>query len=185
MIQVNPAPRWLVAARRLHALKISAGVACSCRMVTDHAEASRKLAAVERCYGVRLPPTYREFLLQYDGWPTVFRDASLSSCAQLLSPVVRHRAEIALDRAHVPFPTRTGSRGRWRQDDVIPIGVSDSANMLIALDANSVDACGEMDTLMWVADIGVRLPSFTDMLLFLTELVSGEMMRRLHGAFAA
>jgi hypothetical protein len=164
-------PSWLGAARRLHELKTKAGEPCACRPTFHAHELLSRLAGIEQCYQLKLPPSYREFLLRYDGWPFVFRGASLLSCDQLLNPGLIHSAEVVLERANTPVPAVVTQSGlSWRDDALMPIGMDDSGEILFALDASTAKCTGEMDMLVWIAELGIRLSSFGELFDLLCDL---------------
>ncbi len=179
-------PSWMAAARSLHALKIDAGETCACRTTRNAQELVHKLATIELCYGCKLPPSYREFMLRYDGWSCVLRDASLLSVEQMRNPGLVHLAETAIERANTPVPgaVSTGTSS-WRDDNLIPIGLDGRGEILLALDASSVQADGEMDLLVWIAELGIRLPSFGELFGFLCELLEHRIQRNVLSTFAA
>jgi hypothetical protein len=164
--------RWLKPARQLHHIKTSSGEPCTCRTTIDTLAVAARVQSVERCYGVALPPSYKEFLLRYDGWTNVFRGASLLSTTQLLNPAWHHRAEIALDRAAAAhLPGRLASaRNSWRDDNLIPIGLDPSGSIVLVLDAGSANTHGEMESVAWISELGLRVPSFADLLDLFCEL---------------
>ncbi|MBI5535880.1 MAG: SMI1/KNR4 family protein [Deltaproteobacteria bacterium] len=164
--------RWLKPARQLHHIKVTAGEPCSCRTTIDTTAVAARVQSVERCYGVTLPPSYREFLLRYDGWANVFRGAALLSTAQLLNPAWHHRAEIALERAasaHLPG-RHDSTRNSWGDDNLIPIGLDSSGSIVLVLDATSTNTWGEMEAVAWISELGLRVPSFADLLDLFCEL---------------
>jgi len=164
--------RWLKPARLLHHIKTTSGEPCACRTTIDSLAVSERVASVEQCYSVALPPSYREFLLRYDGWNNVFRNACLMSTAQLLNPAWHHRAEVALQRAaaaHLPG-RHTSTRGPWHDDNLIPIGLDPAGSIVFVLDAGSIDSYGEMQAVAWISELGIRIPSFADLIELFCEL---------------
>jgi hypothetical protein len=174
-------PAWARNARRLHGLKLAAREGCSCRLVPPGAGGlAERLDAVERRWGLVLPPSYREFLAVYDGWPSVYRGASLLSCEELLDPSLPIQAESVIEVANTPVPGLAPARAAWREDRLVPIGIDPSLDTLFVLDASSVRADGEMDAVAWISELGVRVPSFADLLDLVCELTEARM-----GRFAA
>lgn len=172
--------RWLSSARNLHHLKMSCGERCSCRTTIDTMAVAKRVAAVERCYGVALPPSYREFLLRYDGWQHAFRRTSLLSTEQLLNPSWLHRAEIVLDRIAVPSVRRArasdlGMRATdpaVSEENLIAFGLDDAGSTVFVFDANTCDESGEMEVLAWFSGLGIRVPSFPWLLDMLCDLTT-------------
>jgi hypothetical protein len=166
--------RWLQPARLLHHIKLSAGEPCGCRTTVDAPVVAARVQSLERCYGVRLPPSYREFMLRYDGWPNVFRGASLLSTAQMHNPSWHHRAQMAIDRASpAHLPARHGRvRAQLLDDNLIPIGLDPAGSIVFLLDAETVESDGEMGAVAWISELGVRVPSFSDLLELFCELTT-------------
>lgn len=164
--------RWLSSARTLHHLKMSSGEGCSCRTTMDSIAVAKRVAAVERCYGVALPPSYREFLLRYDGWHHAFRRASLLSTEQLLNPSWLHRAEIVLDRVALPAVRRERGLQQACEDNLIPFGLDDTGSIVFVFDANKRDDDGELEVMAWFSGLGMRVPSFAWLLDMLCDLTS-------------
>ena len=167
--------RWLSSARNLHHLKMSSGEGCSCRTTIDTMAVAKRVAAVERCYGVALPPSYREFLLRYDGWHHAFHRASLLSTEQLLNPSWLHRAEIVLDRMAVPSVRRArASELGTNEENLIPFGLDDTGSTVFVFDANAADESGELEVMAWFSGLGIRVPSFPWLLDMLCDLTSSR-----------
>ena len=162
--------RWLHAARLLHHLKASTGEPCACRTTMDTPAIATRLRSVEHCWGVSLPPSYRQFLLRYDGWPNVFRGASLLSTTQLLDPSWHHRAQTAIDRASAAhLPARHG-RVETLDDSLIPIGLDSAGSIVFVLDMATADSAGETGAVAWISGLGIRVPSFAELLELIGEL---------------
>lgn len=139
---------------------------------------------MEHCFGVALPPSYREFLLRYDGWADVFRKAALMSTTQLLNPAWHHRAELALQRAaaaHLPG-RHASTRAGLHDDNLIPIGLDPQGSIVFVLDAGAIDTYGEMQAVAWISELGIRVPSFADLLELFCEL-SGKTVQPAADAF--
>ncbi len=171
--------RWLSAARTLHHIKVTSSEGCACRTTVDTVAVAKRVAAIEKCCGIALPPSYREFMLRYDGWSRVFGRASLLSTEQLLSPSWHHRAEIVMDRVaggHMPPAGKhhPNSASSWRNDNLIPFGLDDTGSVLFVFDADKVDESGEFEVLAWFSGLGVRVPSFPWLLDMLCDLSSSR-----------
>lgn len=168
---------WRDAARRLQTI-------VSCRASTvGTAELQRRIACIEHGYGVRLPPAYAEFLTAYDGWPRVFRGASLLSTTQLLDPGISHKSGVAL--AQLQLPGDGGSDdGPARDSELVPIGMDDDASIVMALDPSTERLDGEMDVVVWISGLGMRFDSFADLMDWLGDLADAERPSRSQ-AFAA
>jgi hypothetical protein len=159
---------WREAARRLQAI-----VSFRTSNVGT-AELQRRVACIEHAYCVRLPLSYAEFLLAYDGLPRVFHGASLLSTAQLLDPSTAHKADHALAQIQLPGDDPTGSANLPRNDDLVPVGMDDDATIIMALDPSTERVDGEMDIVVWISGLGVRLESFAALLDWLADLLEAE-----------
>lgn len=169
---------WRDAARRLQTV-------VSCRNSSAGiAELQRRIACIEHAYGVRLPPSYTEFLLTYDGWPRVFRRASLLSTSELLDPAVSHQAAMALAHLQLPGEPSAMADSLAREEDFVPIGLDDDASIVVAIDPSTERLDGEMDVLLWISGLGMRLESFAELLEWLYDLSDADRPAASH-AFAA
>ncbi len=157
---------WRVAARKLHAMVPARSPS------VGPGELGQSVVNIELFYGMHLPPSYREFLVSHDGWPHVFRGASLLSTAQMLDAATARRAAGALAKLDLPGDATTMAAELEREDDLLPIGLDDTAGVLIAIDPSTERMDGEMDVIVWIAGLGVRLQSFAELLTWLGELVA-------------
>ncbi len=159
---------WRDAARRLQTI-------VSCRTTNvGSGELQRRLACIGHSYGVRLPPSYAEFLIAYDGWPRVFRGASLLSTTQMLDPAVLHKAGMALAQLQLPGEPSGLADRLEREEDLVPIGMDEEATVVMALDPSTERLDGEMDVLLWVSGLGMRLESFAELLEWLGDLAGSD-----------
>lgn len=159
---------WRDAARRLQTI-------VSCRTTNvGTGELQRRLACIAHGYGVRLPPSYAEFLMAYDGWPRVFRGASLLSTAQMLDPAVLHKAGMALAQLQLPGESSSLPETLEREEDLVPIGMDDDATIVMAIDPSTERLDGEMDVVVWISGLGMRLESFAELIEWLGDLSGGE-----------
>jgi len=159
---------WREAARRLQAI-------VSCRATpVGAAELQRRIASIELGYKVRLPPSYKEFLALYDGWPRVFRGASLLATAQLLDPAIVYKADTALAQQLLNGAASGQAPGQQRACELVPIGLDDNATIVVAIDPTTERLDGEMDVVVWISGLGMRLESFAELLEWLADLLEAS-----------
>jgi hypothetical protein len=135
-------------------------------------EMTRHFAFIEASRGFRLPPSYKEFLSEFDGCHQLFRGAALFSVAQLLDPTHANAADDAIEDLNTPIPSFvTPVQPHWRRDGLICIGLDAAGDVVFVLDPASVRDDGEMDVVAWFSGLGVRLPSFMHLLDFIGDLM--------------
>jgi len=66
--------------------------------------ALRAISAVERRIRRRLPPSYRAFLHQHDGWPLFFEGASLLGTRELSKPGYAELSRATFAAYETPIP---------------------------------------------------------------------------------
>jgi hypothetical protein len=134
------------------------------------------LRATEQRLGRPLPPSYRAFLAECDGWPRFFEGASLLGTANLGLRLYGDLVSAVFEAAETPVPD-LGPPPRWRQKRpiLIPFGVDLGAATLFAFNPTVVSPAGEYEVICWVNEIGVRRESFEDFLTMVLELCEYEL----------
>jgi hypothetical protein len=138
--------------------------------------ASREaVASAERRVGRPLPPSYRAFLRDHDGWPRFFEGASLLGTASLGKRSYEALAQAACEAAETPVPdVGPPSRFRASTQTLIPFGIDMQATTLFAFNPKVVGPDGEYQVIAWINEIGVRRDSFVDFLELVLELSEAE-----------
>lgn len=133
------------------------------------------IAAAEARIGRRLPNSYREFLLEQDGFPRFFEGATLLGTANLGRRLYEDLMHAAFEAAETPVPDvgPVSMRPPARRV-LIPFGVDLQATTLFAFNPTVVRADGEFEVIAWVNEIGVRRDSFEDFLELILELYQAE-----------
>lgn len=140
-----------------------------------HPGASRvAIDAAEARVGHTLPPSYREFLALYDGWPRCFDGASLLGTATLGLREYEDAARATLSSTQAAVlgaPSRVVPRER----SLLAFGADMALTTLFAFDLRIRDGEGECAVVAWIGEIGVRRESFTSFLELLVELAESEL----------
>ncbi len=148
-------------------------------LVPNPAAAARAIAAAEQRLGRPLPPSYRAFLTQHDGWPRFFEGASLLGTANLGKRCYEEAARATFDAAETPVAD-LAPPSRFRPRVLIPFGIDLQATTLFAFNPAVADADGEFEVIAWVNEIGLRRGSFEDFLEMVAELCESELYARRH-----
>jgi hypothetical protein len=140
----------------------------------------------ERRIGRELPPSYRAFLLQHDGWFGFFDGATLLGTKDLGKASYADLAQAAFEAAETPVPDGGApwSRVGGRPGDMIPFGIDPSGTTLFTFDPTTTDANGEMGVVAWIHEIGIRSTGFPEFLETILELCEADlaMLRALRKA---
>jgi hypothetical protein len=143
-------------------------------LVPNPGASSRAIAAVEERIGHRLPPSYREFLAQHDGWPRFFEGATLLGTANLGKRMYEDIARAAFEAAETPVP-HLAPPSRAARTPIVPFGIDLQGTTLFAFNPTVTRADGECEVVAWVNEIGVRRDSFADFLEFVIEMCEAEL----------
>lgn len=146
-------------------------------LVPNPPASSVAIAAAEARMGHELPPGYRAFLAQHDGWPRFFEGATLLGTANLGKRCYEDAARATFDAAETPV-VDLAPPSRLRPRVLIPFGIDLQATTLFAFNPAVVDADGEFEVIAWVNEIGLRRASFEDFLLMVAELCESEIYAR-------
>jgi len=132
------------------------------------------IAAVEERIGHRLPPSYRQFLAQHDGWPRFFEGATLLGTANLGKRMYEDLARAVFEAAETPVP-HLAPPSRAERAPIVPFGIDLQGTTLFAFNPNVRRADGECEVVAWVNEIGVRRESFSGFLEFVAEMCESEL----------
>jgi len=139
----------------------------------------RAISAAERKMCRRLPPSYRAFLRQHDGWPMFFHGASLLGTRDLPKASHASKTREAFESYETPIPEiGPPARPEGRPDAMIPFGIDPKASIIFAFNPAVVRPDGEMEVIMWVNELGERCESFHDFLTTVLEMLSDELLER-------
>jgi hypothetical protein len=119
------------------------------------------IAAAERRLGRALPPSYRELLACHDGVPGFYQGASLLSTRHFARGTYLELCRIVID---VP--------------GLVPFGVDPAGETLFAWDPSEARDDGEMGVIVWMNEIGERLPDFPSFLELVRDMLGAEIADR-------
>jgi hypothetical protein len=144
-----------------------------------HGAARRAITATERRIRRRLPPSYRAFLSEHDGWPLFFHGASLLGTHDLAKAHYNELSRAAFDAYETPIPELgPPSRPEGRSDAMIPFGIDPRATTIFAFNPAVVSPDGEMEVIAWVNELGDRYENFTEFLGSVSEMLEAELADR-------
>jgi len=143
-------------------------------LVPNPGASAGAIAAVEERIGHRLPPSYREFLAEHDGWPRFFEGATLLGTANLGKRMYDEMARAAFEAAETPVP-HLAPPSRVQRAPIVPFGIDLQGTTLFAFNPTLTRADGECEVVAWVNEIGVRRESFTGFLEFVVEMCESEL----------
>ncbi|EYF07334.1 SMI1/KNR4 family protein [Chondromyces apiculatus] len=196
---------WLDAIRSIRALKLALARRDPRRglpVAPPGGASEEAIASAERRMGMRLPPSYRALLAMHDGWPQIFgatgllgvlpltRGAYLGVAQMMIEENEgAARPESAQGAGGVASPREMAveggrgqgegdgarSRGRMRAAGLVPFGIDAEAETLFAWDPESVRADGEMEVVVWMSGLGMRLGSFPELLELLVDMLAAEL----------
>jgi len=146
-------------------------------LVPNPPASSIAIATAEERLGRELPPSYRAFLAQHDGWPRFFEGATLLGTANLGKRCYEEAARATFDAAETPVADLIPP-SRLRPRVLIPFGIDLQATTLFAFNPAVADADGEFEVIAWVNEIGLRRSSFADFLEMVAELCDSELRAR-------
>jgi hypothetical protein len=142
--------------------------------------ALRAISAVERRIRRRLPPSYRAFLHEHDGWPLFFEGASLLGTRELSKPGYAELSRATFAAYETPIPEMgPPSRPQGSAEAMIPFGMDPKATTIFAFNPAVVRPDGEMEVILWVNELGERTDSFTDFLSMVLEMLEVDVAERL------
>jgi hypothetical protein len=143
-------------------------------LVPNPGASARKIKKAEERIGRPLPPSYRDFLMRYDGWPRFFEGATLLGTSLLGKPSYLELARSAFAAAETPVPD-LGPPSRAQNISIIPFGIDAQATTLFAFNVDVMSADGEYEVISWINELGMRRSSFEDFLELVIELSEAEL----------
>ncbi len=132
------------------------------------------ISLAEKRLGRALPPSYRAFLAQHDGWPRFYDGATLLGTANLGHRMYEDLARAAFEAAETPEPD-LGPPSRFKPRVLIPFGIDLQGTTLFVFNPAVADADGEYEVIAWINEIGVRRASFPSFLEMIDELCEAEL----------
>jgi hypothetical protein len=133
----------------------------------------RAIAAAERRLGRPLPPSYRAFLRQHDGWPRFYDGATLLGTANLGIRAYEDAAHATFEAAETPVSDCVPSY-RQKPKVLIPFGIDLQATTLFVFNP-AIQKNGEYEVIAWINEIGIRRPDFPSFLESIRELCESEL----------
>jgi hypothetical protein len=132
----------------------------------------RAISTIERRIRRRLPPSYRAFLHEQDGWPNFFEGASLLGTRELSKPGYAEMTRAAFAAYETPIPEMgPPSRPEGRAEAMIPFGMDPKGTTIFAFNPAVVRPDGEMEVILWVNELGDRTGGFADFLSMVLEML--------------
>ena len=132
------------------------------------------IAAVEERISHPLPPSYRQFLAEHDGWPRFFEGATLLGTANLGKRMYEDMARAVFEAAETPVP-HLAPPSRVERAPIVPFGIDLQGTTLFAFNPNVTRSDGECEVVAWVNEIGVRRDTFSEFLEFIAEMCESEL----------
>lgn len=176
---------WLDAIRRIRALRLDLARKDPRRGMPVAPPAGAPEAAIvaaERRMGLRLPPSYRALLALHDGWPQLYAGAGLLGVRPLTRGAYLGVAQMVIEEnegaARYSGAVRTSPRAR--SAGLIPFGIDPGAETLFAWDPKVQREDGELEVVVWMNGLGMRLASFAELLELLVDMLSAELELPLH-----
>jgi hypothetical protein len=141
--------------------------------------ALRAVSIAERRLRRKLPPSYRAFLHEHDGWPLFFQGASLLGTREIVQPKYADLTRAVFESYETPIPELgPPARPEGRVEAMIPFGLDPKATTLFAFNPAVVGADGEMEVIAWINGLGERYASFAEFLAMVQEMMEGEIVDR-------
>lgn len=135
-----------------------------------------QLAATEARLGHALPPSYRAFLANHDGWPRFYEGAGLLGTRELGREkhldLVSQTFESCFPPSDAPDHKVGTSIAKPR---LLPFGIDSAGTTLFAFDLDSQREDGECEVVAWLNEVGVRRSDFASFLRLLLELCDAEL----------
>jgi hypothetical protein len=181
---------WLEAIRQIRALRLELARLDPRRgmpVAPPAGAPEHAIEGAERRMGMRLPPSYRALLAQHDGWPQVFAGAGLLGVRPLARGTYLGVARMVVEEneggADLRGPSRGAATGaprsrRSRRAGLVPFGIDPEGETLFAWDTGTRQMDGEMEVVLWTNGVGMRLPSFPDLLALIADMLSAELDER-------
>src|SRR5262245_3413096 len=118
------------------------------------------ILAVERRLGRPLPRSYRQLLALHDGIPHFYQGISLLNAQHLARGTYVDLARLTID-----LGGPSGIEGvHGRRSVLVPFGVDAAGEAIFAWDMRSAGNDGEPSIVVWMNEIGERVPGFASFL---------------------
>jgi hypothetical protein len=124
--------------------------------------APRAIDAVDRRLGRPMPPSYRELLAQHDGLPNFYMGAGLLGARPLARGIYTELARLSIDAG----------------DTLFPFGIDGAGETIFAWDTARPCDDGELEVVVFMNEIGERVPSFPAFLELVRDMLSAELAER-------
>ena len=135
----------------------------------------RAILAAEHRIGRPLPPSYREFLAQSDGFPAFYEGASLLGTHRLGRDLYGGLMDAVYSGMETPVPDLAPPSPRQHQHrQLIPFGADLGATTLFAFHPGVMGLDGEYEVVCWINEIGVRCRCFEDFLRMVLDFCEDE-----------
>ncbi len=131
-----------------------------------------QLASVEARLGFVLPPSYRAFLANHDGWPRFYEGAGLLGSRELGRE--KHLDLVAQTFESCFPPSDAPNSKPISKPSLLPFGIDSAGTTLFAFDLDSRRDDGECEVVAWLNEVGVRRCDFTSFLRLVLELCDAE-----------
>jgi hypothetical protein len=125
-----------------------------------------------------LPPSYRDFLQEHDGWPLFYQGASLLGTRQL-SRTGFAELTVGTFGAYETTLAEIGARA-WREggSPMIPFGMDPMGGIIFAFNPAATRRDGEMEVVFWMNGIGDRCSTFPELLSLVLEMLTNDWVER-------
>lgn len=135
----------------------------------------RAISAAEARLGLRLPPSYREFLAETDGFPAFYEGACLLGTQRLGRDLYGGLLSAVWAGLETPVPELGPPPRRQEHKPLLPFGADLGASTLFAFYPRAVRTDGEYEVVCWINEIGVRCETFPAFLRMVLEFCEDEL----------
>ncbi|MEZ4230370.1 MAG: SMI1/KNR4 family protein [Polyangiaceae bacterium] len=142
-------------------------------LVPNPSGRSGQLDAVETRLGHALPPSYRAFLSDHDGWPRFYEGAALLGSKDLGRE--KHLDLVAQTFESCFPPSENAVAKASSKPRLLPFGIDSAGTTLFAFDLDSQRDDGECEVVAWLNEVGVRRSDFSSFLRLVLELCEAEL----------
>jgi hypothetical protein len=136
----------------------------------EHGASKRAISTAERKVRRRLPPSYRAFLGEADGWAGFFEGADLLGTEELGRPRYGEMVRTAFDA----YASLRAAGPESRSEGAIAFGCDNAGQVVFAFNPSVVRPDGEMEVVAWMYSFGYRFESFADFLGMVADLLQAE-----------
>jgi len=137
------------------------------------------IKAVERRLKRPLPPSYRAFLAEHDGWSQFYQGASLLPVRHLARGTYDEVTRLVLEEWETPRPgSARATRHRAPRNMIVPFGIDARAETIFAFDTTTLASDGEMEIVVFINEIGDRVETFPRFLELVYDLLCADLDER-------